>query len=203
MSRYARWFAVVLIAALPVAARAHQDPDDCFITTALITISIFRSDGATGVVGPVTDCEQILYRTTLANGGTEAACALSGGTLALTTPDGVVHILSADVPCIGGEDDGCDPSLDAFVSEFVPYTASATNVDDGTMTVTAVYGGGVTHDNPIRDTPGVWVSTARTTSVVPCGIATTVPTSSSTTTTLTANDSDGDGVADESDNCPL
>jgi hypothetical protein len=56
---------------------------------------VFRANGTTGVVGSVSQCETINYQARLQKAADNPQiCAFSGGTFALTTPDGVVHVIS-------------------------------------------------------------------------------------------------------------
>src|SRR5438045_2258836 len=79
-------------------ARAHEDPPGCFETGPAIIVSVFRADGTTGVVGAVSECETINYRARLQKAtDSDDICAFSGGTFSLTTPNGAVNPISANV----------------------------------------------------------------------------------------------------------
>jgi len=161
-----------LAAALLTAssAIAHDDPPGCTQTGPAIIISVFRSNGTTGVSGSVSECENIFYRAKLqkAEPDNNDICAFSGGTLSLTTPDGVVHSISASVPCIGGTGgEGCDPTVDFIESTLIPYTVSTSDVVGGLITAAANYTGGVAHDSP-NNTAGVGAFTPKSTPVVLC-----------------------------------
>src|ERR1051325_9054396 len=112
-------FAPVLIALLVLAgagtAWAPQDPPGCSGTGVAITFEVFRADGVTPVdlTQTVTECETIVYSVSLAPSGTGTGtpCAFEGGTITITTPDGMSHDVtpSSGVPCIGGTvAGGCD-----------------------------------------------------------------------------------------------
>src|SRR5882672_8284966 len=151
-------------------ARAHEDPAGCFETGPAIIVSVFRADGVTGVAGSVSQCETIRYRATLQKAqDLDSICAFSGGTFKLTTPDGVVHDISLNVPCIGGNTglEGCDDAVNFIQSAQIPYTVSPADVVGGLITATAVYTGGVAHDSPLN-TAGVSASTPKSTPVVLC-----------------------------------
>jgi len=60
-----------------------------------LTISTFRGDGVTPLTGSALACETVNYRVTLQKAGGSGVCAFQGGPLTLTTPDGVVHSISA------------------------------------------------------------------------------------------------------------
>ena len=172
-------FPIVLLA-LPAAA--HEDPPGCNQIGAAIIVQTFRADGTTAIVGSVTDCEAIVYRARLqkANPLDDTICAFSGGTFTLTTPDGVPHLISGDVPCLGGDNVVCHDSIIGTV----PYTATPADVTPGGFLVaTGSYSGGVAHDNT-PDTPGVAASTPKSLPAVACSATTTTPASSTTTTTI-------------------
>jgi hypothetical protein len=163
--------AAVLAAA--TSARAHEDPAGCFETGPAIIVSVFRADGVTGVVGSVSECETIRYRATLAKANDlDSICAFSGGTFRLTTPDGVVHDINLNVPCIGGNTglEGCDDAINNVVSAQIPYTVSPADVVGGLITATSTYTGGVAHDSPLN-TAGVAATTPKSTPVVFCADA--------------------------------
>src|SRR6185436_4573329 len=152
------------------AANAHNDPAGCFQTGPAITVSVFRANGTTGVVGSVSQCETIQYQARLAKAADNPQiCAFSGGEFSLTTPDGVKHIISADVPCIGGDGlgEGCDATRDFVDSLLIPYTIDTSDIVNGFVTATAVYTGGVVHDVP-GNTPGASATTPKSTPVVIC-----------------------------------
>src|SRR5260221_6630166 len=160
--------AIALFATTP--ARAHEDPPGCFETGPAIIVSIFRSDGVTGVTGSVSECETIRYRATLQKAqDLDSICAFAQGTFKLTTPDGVVHDISLNVPCIGGNTglDGCDDAVHSIQSAQIPYTVHSDDVLGGLITGTAVYTGGVAHDSPLN-TVGVGATTPKSTPVVFC-----------------------------------
>src|SRR5262245_22779481 len=151
------------------SARAHEDPPGCFQTGPSIVISVFRANGTTGVVGSISECETINYQATLAKAtNSDTICAFSEGEFSLTTPDGVKHVIEADVPCIGGTGgEGCDATVTQVGSMLIPYTVQAGNIVNGFVTATANYSGGIAHDNP-DNTPGVSANTPKSTPVVRC-----------------------------------
>jgi hypothetical protein len=154
---------------------AHNDPARCNATGVALTIALYRADGTTALIGTASECERMTYRVRLAK-ATPTACAFSGGTLTLTTPDGVAHPIATPVPCVGGgtTDAGakggpidCRPDVTAVESEPIVYMARPSDVRDGTLKAIARYDGGVAHDNTM-DTPGLSATIDRTVSVTYC-----------------------------------
>src|SRR5678816_1624706 len=148
-----RWTRTTIAAAaamlfVSASARAHEDPPGCFQTGPAIVVSIFRANGTTGVVGSVSQCETINYQATLSKASnSDTICAFSEGTFSLTTPDGVVHTISANVPCIGGTSgEGCDPTVTQLQSLLIPYVVKPADVVGGFILATGQYAGGVAHD---------------------------------------------------------
>jgi hypothetical protein len=178
--------AALVIALLSGSARAHEDPVGCFELGVSAEVLVFRADEVTPVSGTVTGCEQIAYRVTLRKSqDVDSLCAFSGGTFTLTTPDGVPHVISANVPCIGGTAlEGCDPTVKFLDSGLIDYAVTAADAATGSITTSVVYAGGVAHDSP-SNTPGVFLSVPKTLAVVPCNASTTTVTTSSSTTTTT------------------
>ena len=181
-SRGAR-LTVAVTAALLVAAtsaRAHEDPVGCFQTGPAIIVAVFRANGTTGVVGSVSECETINYQATLTKAqDSDEICAFSEGTFKLTLPNGNVVDINLDVPCIGGNGpgEGCDPTVDSLTSPLIPYTVNPADIVGGFVVATAVYTGGVVHDNP-DNTAGVGAETPKSTPVVLCPRTPPVPRSS-------------------------
>jgi hypothetical protein len=149
-------------------ALAHEDPPGCFQTGPAIVTTVFRADGTTALVGAVSECETIHYRAALMKAvDDDTICAFSGGTFALTTPDGVVHTIEANVPCVGGTTAPCDPGVRVIQSALVPYTVRPADVAGGLILATATYTSGTTHDSEL-DTAGITAATPKATVVVVC-----------------------------------
>lgn len=169
--------AMIAAALSPSEVRAHEDPNGCFESGIAIDVLAFRANGTTPVVGGISDCETILYRGILKEAQElDSLCAFSGGTFVLTTPDQVAHVISTDVPCIGGNTgippSLCDPAKKSLSSDLIPYTATPSDVSDGKVTAVAVYSGGVLHDSD-RDTPGAFAMVLRSTAInQTCGTTT-------------------------------
>jgi hypothetical protein len=161
-------FAAGALLLAATSARAHEDPPGCFKSGPGIVISVLRADGVTGFVGAASQCETITYRVTLRKAiDSDEVCAFSGGSFTLTTPDGVVHDVSMNVPCIGGTTAPCDPAVDAVASGLISYTVNPADVIGGFAIAVASYAGGVGHDSD-ADTPGISGTTPKATPVVLC-----------------------------------
>jgi hypothetical protein len=154
---------------------AHDDPAGCTAVGIALTVALYRADGRTGLIGEASECERMIYRVRLAK-AMPTGCAFSGGTLTLTTPDGVSHPIVTPVPCVGGDTaDGrakggpvnCSPDVTAVESEPVEYTARPSDVRDGRLKAVARYDGGVVHDSE-NDTPGLSSTVDRTVLVTFC-----------------------------------
>ena len=108
----ARWFKIplsligVLGALVGPPAWAHQDPPGCNGVGVGIAIFPFRADGVTPIgSGSVTNCETLVFKAQVKYQPSTTSvptCAFEGGTLSLTTPDGVSHTIATNVPCVGG-----------------------------------------------------------------------------------------------------
>ena len=169
-----RWTRTTVAAAVAMllvsaTARAHEDPPGCFQTGPAIIVSVFRANGTTGVVGSVSQCENINYQATLQKAtNSDTICAFAQGQFSLTTPDGVKHTISANVPCIGGTNgEGCDLTVTQIQSSLIPYSVKPADIVGGFVTATSNYTGGVAHDTA-DNTPGVSAATPKSTPVVIC-----------------------------------
>jgi len=148
---------------------AHVDPPGCSESGVALIVSMYRSNGAQGLAGAASECEQTSYRVTLSKADA-STCAVSGGRLTLTTPDGATHSLADPVPCIGaaGAADGpCATATTSFASVAVAYAVRPGDAVNGILTATAHYEGGVIHDGD-RDTAGVAATTQRRAEIVIC-----------------------------------
>ncbi len=98
--------AVLLLVCGARAAWAHQDPPGCNgVGVGIAIFSPFRADGVTPVgSGSVTHCETLVFKAQQVkyqpSTTSVPTCALEGGNLILTTPDGIDH--TTNVPCVGG-----------------------------------------------------------------------------------------------------
>ncbi len=166
---------VAAAAALAVASTAwgHQEPADCTSSGIALRVSAFRADGVTPLRGAGSECEQIVFRAALQTAD-PSSCAVSGGTLTLRTPDGVVHALVDPLPCIGGRTaaDAARPSCTATSVDggIVPYAVREADVVDGVVSALARYEHGVTHDGA-TDTEGVAAESHRRAAVTSCNDA--------------------------------
>jgi hypothetical protein len=188
LHRNFRFFALALLTALiPAVVSAHQDPAGSSGTGVSISLNAFRSDGVTPVLpGTVDGCgETIIYRATLAwAGGSNAA--IQGGTLTITTPDGLPHDATpvGGIPCLGGTDGViCTPGVVSIDSLDVPFiVAFDPNCTPGTTLVSSVtYAGGIAHLGT-PDTTGVGATTPFTLQETCCAPSTPTPTPTETPT---------------------
>lgn len=160
--------AATLCGGVPV--EAHEDPPGCFRTGPALILGAFRADGVTGLVGSISECETINYSARLQKlSDVDDNCAFSGGTFTLTTPDGVAHVISSNLPCVGGtlSGEGCDPTRDFVDTGLIPYTVSPSDIVAGMVTASVSYSGGVTHDSP-ENSPGVASETPKSTLIIQC-----------------------------------
>ena len=141
----------LLLVAVP--AGAHQDPAACDSNGVGLSIGVFRADGTTPVgSGTVQSGETIKYQATLSHlGGTN--CNFEGGTLTITTPDSVAHIVASPatpvVPLVS--------SGSPFVSSQVSYVVSEL---DAPLSANANYSGGESHTDTVHDVAGANVDKA-------------------------------------------
>jgi hypothetical protein len=139
---------VALLLGTAQIALAHTDPAGSTGTAVSISMTAYRSDGVTLVLagsGEVTECETIVYEMTVGTGAQPPNAGFYGGTMFITTPDGVDHDVTpvGGIPCIGGTAD--DPNSAAFgtdctgaptsiTSQQVSYTVTAADLPGGTCT---------------------------------------------------------------------
>jgi hypothetical protein len=164
---------------------AHQDPPGATQSGVSLSLSAFRSDGTTPVLpGTVNGCgETIIYRGTLSWAG-GANAAIQGGTLSITTPDGVPHDATpvGGIPCLGGTDGViCTPGVTSVSTIDVPftYTQDPACAPGTIITSSITYAGGTAHTGT-PDTTGVGATTPFQLSVTCC--PTPTPTSTFTET---------------------
>jgi hypothetical protein len=160
---------------------AHTDPAGSTQTGVSLSITAFRSDGVTPVLpGTVNGCgETIIYRSTLAWAGPPNA-AIQGGTLTITTPDGVPHDVTpvGGIPCLGGTDGViCTAGVTSINSQTVDFTVtnSSACVPGTTLTASVAYANGTAHLGA-NDVSGVAASTPFTLDLDCCPTPTPTPT---------------------------
>jgi hypothetical protein len=117
-------------------------------------MTAFRADGVTPIIpNTVTQCETIFYQATLSWAGAPAA-AFQGGTITLTTPDGVPHDATpvGGIPCIGGTFNGPNPDdqclgAPTFIdSQQIEFTAGIADCAATPLLLASViYEGGMAH----------------------------------------------------------
>ena len=126
------------------SAWAHQDPPGCSGTGVDFRFDAFRAGGAPIGSGEVTECETITYQITIGKSFIGNPCAFEGGTMKITTPDGIVHNVTpgGGVPCIGGTG-AC--STTQFASLTINYTVNPADVSGGMVTATGQYNAAFSH----------------------------------------------------------
>ena len=134
----------LLLMAVPVGA--HVDPVGCFSNGVGLSLAVYRADGITPVAaGTVQSGETIKYEATLSYlGGTN--CYFEGGTLTITTPDGVGHVVAS-----GG---GIPLVTTTFVAPQQSYVVDESDVAATKLPASAVYVGGVSHQDGDDQTAG-------------------------------------------------
>src|SRR5262245_37811023 len=91
--------ALGLVAMTAVKSAAHRDPAICSQPGAALVMSTFRADGITTLTGTASECETVVFHVRLSKpADVNSWCAFSGGTLSIITPDGVSHVINANVP---------------------------------------------------------------------------------------------------------
>ena len=166
--------------ALPTVAKAHTDPAGSTATGITISMTAYRNDGTTPVLGgPNPDeCETLKYECTLSYAGGNNA-AFEGGTWTLTTPDGVGHdITGTGIPCIGGTTDDpntvanggrgiCEGSASSLTSAQITYQVDPSDVSGGSIGASCSLTGAFAHIGT-GDLSGVSASTPFTLPVTFC-----------------------------------
>src|SRR3972149_3535242 len=166
--------------ALPTVAKAHTDPAGSTATGITISMTAYRNDGTTPVLGgPNPDeCETLKYECTLSYAGGNNA-AFEGGTWTLTTPDGVGHdITGTGIPCIGGTADDpntvanggrgiCEGSASSLTSAQITYQVDPSDVSGGSIGASCSLTGAFAHIGT-GDLSGVSASTPFTLPVTCC-----------------------------------
>src|SRR5947208_17017386 len=113
--------------------QAQQNPPGCTGTGISLNLFVERADGSNAGAGSsVSPCETLIYKGSLTGGvptGTAVPCCFQGGTVTITTPDGVVH----DVTPAGGVPLKCplDVPTDTLA---VQYQVRSQDVVNGRIT---------------------------------------------------------------------
>ena len=134
-------------------AWAHQDPPACSATGVAITFEVLRNDGSPiDLSETVTECELLTYRAMLAKSTEGNPCAFEGGTITITTPDGVAHDVtpSGGVPCVGGTVAGGCGAMSA-TSNTATYSVRPQDVASGEVTAQVDYMAAFSHTRAIEE----------------------------------------------------
>src|SRR5206468_1163719 len=134
-------------------AWAHQDPPACSATGVAITFEVLRNDGSPiDLSESVTECELLTYRAMLAKSTEGNPCAFEGGTITITTPDGVAHDVtpSGGVPCVGGTvAGGCGAT--SATSNTATYSVRPQDVASGEVTAQVDYMAAFSHTRAMEE----------------------------------------------------
>src|SRR5205809_406172 len=152
-------------------AWAHQDPPACSATGVAITFEVLRNDGSPiNLSESVTECELLTYRAMLAKSTEGNPCAFEGGTITITTPDGVAHDVtpSGGVPCVGGTvAGGCGAT--SSTSNTATYSVRPQDVASGEVTAQVDYMAAFSHTRAMEepDVPSAHTELANTVEFCP------------------------------------
>lgn len=131
---------ILFVSIIPVRdILAHDDPGGCFSNGVTLSIAVYRADGTTPVGGgSVQSGEIIKYGATLSHAG-GSNCNFEGGTLTITTPDGIPHVVAsgAGIPLVS--------SGSPFVAPQQSYVVNEADVNGGFLSAVANYAGGESH----------------------------------------------------------
>lgn len=139
-------------------AAADQDPALCNSNGVGLSLTVFRADGTTPVGGgSIAPGETVKYQATLSHLG-PPNCNYEGGTLSITTPDGVAHVVASPatpvVPLI--------TVGSPFVSAQITYVADSAHVGiDNDFDSASDYSGGISHSGDQHDTASAHVDVAK------------------------------------------
>ena len=120
--------ASLLILGVAPRVRAQPMPPGCSAPSMTFNFFVERADGSEAGAGtPVSPCETLIYKGSL-TGGSPGVCCFQGGTVTITTPDGVAH----DVTPAGGVPEKCpgDPPTDTLT---VQYQVRRQDVGNGRL----------------------------------------------------------------------
>ena len=133
----------LLVVATP--ALAHLDSPGCSGSAVDFQFAAYRANGSPLNGFSPSECETLTYQITIAKSGIGTPCAFEGGTMKITTPDGVVHDVTpgGGVPCMGGT--GACSATGPFNSLTVNYTVNPGDVMAGQITATGSYVAAFTH----------------------------------------------------------
>ena len=156
--------ASLLVSGVAPPAPAQHDPPGCSPPSMAFNFFVERADGSdAGAGSAVSPCETLIYKGSL-TGGSPPACCIQGGTVTITTPDGVAH----DVTPPGGAPKRCpgDPPID---TKTVQYQVRSQDVDVNGMIIARIdfeVAESFTGTPPLMGVPTA--STAAPNTVVPC-----------------------------------
>ncbi len=122
---------LMTFAMVPLAL-ANQNPPGCSGTGGSISLSAFYADGVSDAQAdvPLMPCETIIYQGNIGHAIQATRCNPEGGTVTITTPDGVPHNVT---PAGGIPEFGPGQNLNTLT---VSYTVRLQDVVGGTLTAT-------------------------------------------------------------------
>ena len=118
---------------------AAEDPIGCFSNGVTLSITVYRANGTTPVAGGnVQSGETVKYGATLTHAG-GSNCNFEGGTLTITTPDGIPHAVAsgAGIPLISAGS--------PFIAPQQSYVVSESDVTGGLLNAITNYANGISH----------------------------------------------------------
>jgi len=159
---------------------AHTDPPGAYSTGVSVSIVVFTADGATPAfpLQPLSECETVYVRATLARGLSPNDAAFEQGTWTITLPDLTIVDVTppGGIPCVGGTSDDptppggrgqCSGSPNYIDSPLIPYQVKPADVVGGSVIFRTDLTGAYAHlgDN---DAPGVVIGAPSSIAVETC-----------------------------------
>lgn len=128
----------IILQLSPLSVDAHKSPIGCSSVGVGLAITAYESDGITPITDPVQSGQTIIYQAELSHlGGTK--CDFEGGTLTITSPDGIVH----NVTPLGGI-----PLItfgNPVSSLILNYVVNESNVSASNLLASVNYTSGIVH----------------------------------------------------------
>ena len=135
---------------------ANQDPPGCSGTGVTLELRAFDAGGLEIPLDvAVKECQEISYQAKIAKPA-GSTCAFEGGTITISTPDGVPHNATpvGGVPCLGGTIFPCIPGVNSIDSVAIDYVVDEADVSGGFILASVSYTAAFSHTGTPH-TPGV------------------------------------------------